>query len=134
MVKIVFICDRNTVRSPMAAALLGRNAESYGLDADDYVDPFACAAMFEQGLDITAHQPKTVRFRDLKAGDIVITLSRNAFETARKWRDKAGFELEYWNLPEVPGHDAPRDMILDGYRAIIRAIKGHIDNRFTKGV
>ncbi len=152
--RIIFLCDRNTVRSPMASALfdagspqrevsvsetdLTRTSESYGIDADDMVDPFACAAMFEEGIDITGHQPRNAGPKTFRPGDLVIALSLPAFETAQKWRAKgqnhAGFELEFWSLPDVPSLNGSRDSILDGYRAIVRAIKAHMDNRFGKGV
>lgn len=127
---IVFLCDRNTVRSPMAAAMIP-GARSFGLDADDLVEGFACAVMLEEGIDITGHQPKTVDPKGLKPGMLVIALSVPAFETARKWREKAGFELEYWDLPAVPEHGS-RDTLLQGYRAIRDALKNHIRNRFAK--
>lgn len=129
MVKILFLCDRNTVRSPMAASMIA-GASSAGLDADDSVDPFACAVMQEDGIDITGHTPRTLDPAVLGPDMHVIALSMPAFEAARKWRNKAAFALDYWDLPAVPGPDGSRDMILDGYRAIRDALKNHIKNRF----
>jgi protein-tyrosine-phosphatase len=114
----------------MAAALLGGNVKSAGLAADDTVDPFACAVMAEIGIDITGHVPAAVKPGTLRDG-LVIALSLSAFETARQWRAQADFELDYWDLPAVPGHDGGRDAILDGYRAIREALKAHIANRFA---
>lgn len=133
MVKILFLCDRNTVRSPMAASMVP-NASSAGINADDSVDPFACAVMREDGIDITGHMPHTLDPKTLGPDIHVIALSMEAFETARKWRNNAGFALDYWDLPAVPSHDGSRESILDGYRAIRQALKGHIANRFSKGV
>jgi protein-tyrosine-phosphatase len=130
---VLFLCDRNTVRSPMAQGLLP-GSSSAGLDADSYIDPFACAVMSEDGIDISGHEPKTVNFRALKKDMLVVALSLPAFEAARKWREKAGFELDYWDLPAVPSPDGGREAILDGYRSIRQALKAHIANRFGKGV
>ena len=127
--KILFLCDRNTVRSPMAASLL-KDADSAGISADPYVG-FACAVMLEDGIDITGHEPRTVNPKELKPDMTVIALSAPAFESARKWREKAGFELEYWDLPAVPEHGS-RETLLAGFRSIRDAIKGHIRNRFAK--
>lgn len=127
---ILFLCDRNTVRSPMAAALV-KGASSAGLWPDDAIDPFACAVMFEDHIDLTGHHPHQVDPKALKPGMLVVALSLPAFEAARKWRDKAGFDLEYWALPDVP-QGGSRDTLLDGYRAIRDALKLHIRNRFAK--
>lgn len=127
---ILFLCDRNTVRSPMAAAMIP-GAESAGLSSDPMVEGFACAVMLEDGIDISAHEPRTLKQSMLKKGMLVVALSVSAFEAARKWRDKAGFELDYWDLPTVPEH-GNRETLLDGYRAIRDALKLHVRNRFAK--
>jgi protein-tyrosine-phosphatase len=129
--RILFLCDRNTVRSPMAASMV-KGATSAGLDADNAVEPFACAVMLEDGIDITAHTPVTINPKALKPDTHVVALSMPAFEAARKWREKAGFELDYWDLPQVPPLEGPRDTIMDGFRALREALKLHIRNRFAK--
>ncbi len=127
---VLFLCERNAVRSPMAAALLP-GAASAGLDPAGWVDPFACAAMLENGVDIATHTPHKVAFTRIAPGTLVIALSIPAFEAAREHREKQGFELDYWDLPAVPGPDGSRDAILEGYRAIRDALKGHLRNRFA---
>ena len=76
---LLFACNYNSVRSPMAAAIARRL-----LPKDVYVasagvrrgelDPFAVAAMEEIGLDLSRHRPLT--FEDLEDGffDLVVTL------------------------------------------------------------
>ncbi|MBU6235778.1 MAG: hypothetical protein KGQ41_08035 [Alphaproteobacteria bacterium] len=130
--RILFLCDRNAVRSPMAAALAGHGAASAGLMPDDAVDPFAVGCLLENGIDISAHTPHHVTPDTITPDTVVISLTLGAFGEARIWKQDRGFELEFWDLPEVPAHDQPRDMIMDGYRAIREALKAHIRNRFGK--
>src|SRR3979411_1989704 len=60
----LFACGMNTVRSPMAAALLRQMlgdslyVGSAGVRKGE-LDPFAIAAMEEIGIDIHAHRPMT---------------------------------------------------------------------------
>jgi protein-tyrosine-phosphatase len=129
MTRILFLCDRNTVRSPMAAGML-RGAASAGLCPDDRVDPFACAVMLEDGIDITGHVPAAVDPKTLKADTHVIALSVEAFAAARKWREKTGFDLDYWDVPAPPSLEGSRETILDGFRDLREALKNHIRNRF----
>jgi protein-tyrosine-phosphatase len=114
----------------MAAAFMQPHATSAGLSPDDAVDPFAVGCMLEDGKDISSHTPTLVNPAQISPDTIVITLTEAAFNQARQWRESAGFELEYWDLPDVPNHDGPRAMIADGYKAIREAIKAHIRNRF----
>ena len=124
MSRILFLCERNAVRSPMAASLVP-GSTSAGLSADNYVDPFAASILPA----ITNHEPHTVTPDDLAEADIVIALSRPAFEAAQGWKPSHHYDLEYWDLPGIPSHDGPRDQILQGYEAILKALKEHIKNR-----
>lgn len=128
--RILFLCDRNSARSPMAAVLAGRGAQSAGLMPDDTVDPFAAGAMYEDGRDITNHTPARIDPASLTPDTLVVALTLGAFGEARLWRKDKGFDLEYWDLPEIPSHDLPRDLIMEGYRSIREALKAHIRNRF----
>lgn len=114
----------------LAARMVGAVTASAGLSPDDAVDPFAIGTLLEEGQDISAHTPTLVSPEAIDAETIVIALTQGAFAHAREWRKQGGFELEYWDLPDVPTHDGPRDMVADGYRAIREALKAHIRNRF----
>ena len=63
---VLFACTMNSVRSPIAAAILrhlaGRRAyvESAGVRAGG-VDAFAVSVMDEIGIDISRHAPRTLR-------------------------------------------------------------------------
>ena len=87
---VLFVCAFNSVRSPMAAALLrqmapeGLAVASAGV-RKDALDPFAIAAMAETGIDIAAHEPTTIdELEDLEGldFDLIVTLSPEAHHTA----------------------------------------------------
>lgn len=119
----------------MAAALLAARypaaqVASAGMMPEDSVNAFAVGAMLEDGLDISNHTPAPVSPESISPETLVITLTRGAFDNARQWRQTTGFELEFWDMPDVPEPEGPREMIFDGFRAIREALKAHIRNRF----
>src|SRR5215472_8930371 len=84
---VLFACTLNSVRSPMAAAIMrhlfGRFVyiESAGARAGE-LDPFAVEVMDELGIEIGKHKPK--RFEDLEDAsfDLIVTLSPEAHHKA----------------------------------------------------
>ena len=88
-IRVLVVCTANVCRSPMGQALLQRHCAQLGTDVqvtsagtqrhDLPVDPAAVAVMAEQGLDISAHQPRQLDRAMLEADgdDLVITMTRD---------------------------------------------------------
>jgi protein-tyrosine-phosphatase len=74
---VLFACGMNSVRSPMAAALLQQMlgttvyVGSAGVQKGE-LDPFAVAAMEEIGIDISRHKPTTFESWTISKGSISI--------------------------------------------------------------
>ncbi len=132
---VLFACERNAVRSPMAEALLkhfhGRSiyVDSCGL-RDGEIDPFAAEVMREVGLDLSRHQSKT--FDDLDDGffDLVITLSPEAQHRAVEMTRHAAVEIEYWPTADATAEHGSREQRLAAYRAVRDALWAKILERF----
>ncbi|MBM0123538.1 arsenate reductase ArsC [Pimelobacter simplex] len=77
---VLFVCVHNAGRSQMAAGYLqhlaGDRVEvlSAGSQPADQVNPVAVAAMAEEGIDITAEQPKVLTDAAVREADVVITM------------------------------------------------------------
>lgn len=77
---VLFVCVHNAGRSQMAAAytmaLSGGQVEvrSAGSAPGDRVNPAAVEAMLEDGIDMSAEQPKILTTEAVKASDVVITM------------------------------------------------------------
>jgi protein-tyrosine-phosphatase len=122
---LLFACNLNKVRSPMAAAMarekLGSTVrvESCGLHAADAVDPFAVATMAEAGIALEDHEPKS--FADLSYGeadsfDLIVVLTPEAKAKVGALAARLGARVEYWPIPDPTLASGNREQMMEAYR------------------
>ncbi|NUL43914.1 low molecular weight phosphatase family protein [Cellulosimicrobium funkei] len=118
---VLFVCVHNAGRSQMAAAYLSHLAEgrievrSAGSAPADSVNPAAVEAMAEEGIDISANQPKVLSEQAVKDSDVVITMGCGdacPFFPGKRYED--------WKL------DDPAGQGIEGVRPIRDDIKERI--------
>ncbi len=132
---VLFVCNQNAVRSPMAEALADRHCkrrvfvESVGLIAGN-LDPFSVAAMQEEGIDISQHQPKPIGTVDTNLFDLVIALTPESRDHIEKTRADGNFELEYWPTPDPSDAEGNRNQVIDSYRLVRDRLEVRIADRF----
>jgi len=137
---VLFVCAFNSVRSPMAAALLRQMApEGLGVASagvrKDALDPFAVAAMAETGIDIAAHEPMTIdELEDLEGldFDLIVTLSPEAHHKALELTRTIAADVEYWPTPGPTGTEGSREQKLEAYRDVCDGLLMRIRKRFSK--
>ncbi|HCG57183.1 MULTISPECIES: arsenate reductase ArsC [Brevibacterium] len=77
---VLFVCVHNAGRSQMAAGYLRHFASnrievrSAGSVPAEHINPIAVEAMSEDGIDITAEQPKVLTDEAVQDSDVVITM------------------------------------------------------------
>jgi protein-tyrosine-phosphatase len=133
---VLFACDQNTVRSPIAEALckarFGRNIyiESVGVRAGEGPDPFAVAVMAEVGIDLSHHKPK--RFGDLHdtSFDWIVSLSPAAQHAAVELTRTMACDLVFWHTLEATSVRGSRETILDAYREVRDSLTRRIEQAF----
>ncbi|MEZ7844877.1 MAG: arsenate-mycothiol transferase ArsC [Rhodospirillales bacterium] len=133
---VLFACTMNSVRSPMAEAIMkflhGHRVfvDSVGVRTG-YIDGFAVAVMDEIGIDLTRHNSKT--FDDLEDDnfDIVIPLSPQAQHRAVEMTRAMAVEIEFWNTfdPSIIESE-DREVKLDAYRKVRDELMIRIKARF----
>ena len=129
---VLFACNFNRVRSPMAERLLKLThgtrifVDSCGLrrDEEGAPDPFVLAVMDEIGADVAHHRPKTFDELDDDAFDLVISLTPEAHHRA--------VELEYWPIHDPTLAMGSRDAVLEAYRDVRDALRMRIAARFGR--
>src|SRR5215468_3746062 len=118
---VLFACGLNSVRSPMAAALLrhmfGRTTYvgSAGVRRGE-LDPFAVAAMDEIGLDIAKHRPMTFEELEDWEGlnfDLIVTLAPEAHHKAIDRTRTVAAEDECGPAPDLAIQEGNREQRLD---------------------
>jgi protein-tyrosine-phosphatase len=138
---VLFACGLNSLRSPMAAALLkqmlGRSlyVASAGVRKGE-LDPFAVAAMEEVGIDIAKHKPATFEDLDEWEGlnfDVIITLAPEAHHKALELTRTLAADVEYWPTPDPTLIEGSREQRLDAYREVRDGLLARIRERFTGG-
>ena len=120
---VLFVCVHNAGRSQMAAGYLQHLAgdrievRSAGSEPGNAVNPAAVAAMLEEGIDISAAQPKVLTTEAVQASDYVITMGCGdacPFFPGKTYLD--------WKL------DDPAGQGVEAVRPIRDEIRGLIEN------
>ncbi len=138
---VLFACNFNRVRSPMAESLLklayGTQiyVDSCGLKREPDTagaDPFAQAVIDELGGDLTTFKPKL--FSDLEDGsfDLVISLTPEAQHRAVELTHGNATDIEYWPTHDPTLAAGSREQVMDAYRAVRDELANRIRARFGK--
>ncbi len=119
---VLFCCDHNAVRSPMAEGLMkklygtGTYVQSVGVKNDLEIDGFSIAACQEMDVELSRHRSRSFDEMhnwgdDLSSFDLVIALSpasqRRALELTRFYH----LDVEYWPIIDPTEHGKTRDAI-----------------------
>lgn len=133
---VLFVCTYNAVRSPMAEALLKQMAgmwiyvDSCGVESLP-LDPFAAAALQEQGVNLSTHRPKLLHNLQDGSFDLVVALSPEAHEAAEEVFRASSAAVEYWPMPDVSRLDGTREQRMEHYRGLRDALRAAIARRFA---
>lgn len=125
---VLFCCDHNAVRSPMAEGLMKKlygqkcYVQSVGVKNDMEIDGFAVSVCKEVGVELDRHQSRSFDEMeqwgdDLSSYDLIIALSpasqRRALELTRFFH----LDVDYWPILDPTGLGETRDAKLVQYRA-----------------
>jgi|SRR5665213_1548864 len=141
---VLFACNFNRVRSPMAEALLKRlvgdgiYVDSCGvryppLDAEEMagVDPFVAAVMAEVGCDLSGHRVKTFEDLEDNSFDLVVSLTPQSQHRAVEMARGRAAEIEYWPIFDPTLVEGAREARLNAYREVREALAARIAQRFA---
>jgi protein-tyrosine-phosphatase len=132
---VLFACSFNSIRSPMAEALLkhlhGRHiyVDSVGVRAEE-IDPFAVAVMDEIGIDISKHRTKTFEELEDTSFDLVVSLSPEAQHSAVELTRTMSCEVEFWPMFDPTAVEGSREEMLGAYRLVRDHLRRRILERF----
>ena len=132
---VLFACNLNAIRSPMAEGLArhfyGHKVyiASCGVRAGE-PDPFVIAVMDELGIDMRRHRPQN--FDDLSddSFDLIVSLSPEAHHWAVEMTRTMALEAEYWPTIDPSLTEGSREQRLEAYREVRDQLRQHLLARF----
>lgn len=141
---VLFCCNFNQVRSPMAEALLkhligtrifvdscGLKRANFDPDVDDMeVDPLAAEVMKELGVDLTRHRSKTFAELEDDSFDLVVSLTPEAQHRAVELARGRSADIEYWPTLDPTLTEGSREHRLEAYRQVRDGLASRIVQRF----
>jgi arsenate reductase len=138
---VLFCCDHNAVRSPMAEGLMkkfyGTRAyvQSAGVRNDMEIDGFSIAVCKEWGIELSRHRSRSFEEMeqlgdDLSQFDLIVALSS---QSQRKALDLTRFhhlDVEYWPILDPTAIGDGREAKLAAYRQARDQIRDRLIARF----
>ncbi len=127
--RLLFVCQLNMVRSPIAEGLArskGYEAVSCGLSPGEEPDELMLSVMREIGIDMSDHDPKSLRSVDGQAFDRIIAFSDDTHAAAEAvFGVDAPLELWPVRMPTNESYDVRA--IMDAYRSIRTLLSNRLD-------
>lgn len=138
---VLFCCDHNAVRSPMAEGIMkkfygtGTYVQSAGVHNDLEIDGFSIAVCQEIDVELSRHRSRSFDEMqdwgdDLSSFDLIVALSpasqRMALELTRVFH----LDVEYWPIMDPTGLGETREQKLHHYRQTRDQIIKHLIDRW----
>lgn len=138
---VLFCCDHNAVRSPMAEGLMKKfygmdtYVQSAGVHNDLEIDGFSIAVCQELGVELSRHRSRSFdemdRYGDdLSSFDLIIALSPASKDRALELTRLFHLDVEFWPILDPTGLGETREAKLDQYRAARDQIIARLTDRF----
>lgn len=138
---VLFCCDHNAVRSPIAEGfmkkLYGQRAyvQSAGVHNDLEIDGFAVTVSAELGVELARHRSRSFDDMlgwgdDLSGFDLIVALSPASQRAALELTRYSHTEVEYWPIMDPTGLGETRETKLQAYRQTRDQIVKRMQERF----
>ncbi len=138
---VLFCCDHNSVRSPIAEGLMkkyyGQRAyvQSAGVRNDREIDGFAIAVSEEIGVELSRHRSRSFDEMeqwgdDLSGFDLIVALTPASQRRALELTRYSHIEVEYWPIMDPTGIAEGREGQLAAFRQARDQIRKHMTARF----
>ena len=140
---ILFCCDQNAVRSPMAEGIMKKlfgqqvYVQSAGIRSDLDIDGFAIAVCAEIGVELDRHRSRSFEEMEklgdqLSSFDMVVALTPASRTEAEKLTRFDHLELEFWPVFDPTGalSGDGREAKLEAYRKARDEILAYLQDRW----
>ncbi|MEQ9146592.1 MAG: arsenate reductase ArsC [Parvibaculaceae bacterium] len=132
---VLFACTLNSVRSPMAEALMKHLygtaifVDSAGVECAE-LDPFVLEVLNEVGYERKEHHAKSLDDLQDHAFDLIIALTPEARDKAEEVVEGEAVTVEYWPVSDPTQEGGSRAQRLDAYRRLRDDLIARMKERF----
>ncbi len=138
---VLFACDHNAVRSPMAEGLMKKlyghkvYVQSVGVRHDMEIDGFTIAVCEEVGVELTRHRSRSFEEMEewgdtIDGFDLIVALSPASQRQALEFTRHYSIEVDYWPIMDPTPIGRTRDEKLEAYRQARDQIQAKIEEKF----
>ncbi len=138
---VLFCCDHNAVRSPMAEGIMKKYygqrvyVQSAGVKNDMEIDGFSISVCDEIGVELARHRSRSFEDMqqwgdDLGQYDLIIALSPASQRMVLDLTPHFHLSVEYWPILDPTGLGESRDAKLSAYRQARDQIRDRMVVRF----
>jgi arsenate reductase len=138
---VLFCCDYNAVRSPMAEGIMKKfygtriYVQSAGVKSELEIDGFTVAVCAEIAVQLERHRVRSFQEMEewgdqIGAYDLIVALSPAAMRAAQEYTRWHAIDVEYWPTYDPTGLGETRDAKLAAYRQTRDQIEKRIRERF----
>lgn len=131
---VLFLCGRNSIRSPMAEVLARRVMAPSTFIASAGVrpgerDPFVDAVLSEKDLSLEDRRPRMLQDLEDSNFDLIVTLAPEAHHAALELTRSMAIDVEYWPTLDPSVVEGNREQILAAYREVRDNLARKIEQR-----
>ena len=138
---VLFCCDHNAVRSPMAEGIMKKlygfdtYVQSVGVVNDLDIDGFAIAVCREIGVELDKHRSRSFEELEemgeaLSGDDLIFAMSPASQRAALDLTRYYHLTVEYWPVMDPTGLGESREMKLNAYRQTRDQITDKLKSRW----
>ncbi|EAU43943.1 MULTISPECIES: arsenate-mycothiol transferase ArsC [Salipiger] len=138
---VLFCCDHNAVRSPMAEGIMKKlygfdtYVQSVGVVNDLDIDGFAIAVCREIGVELDKHRSRSFEELEemgeaLSGFDLIVAMSPASQRAALDLTRYYHLTVEYWPVMDPTGLGESREMKLNAYRQTRDQITDKLKSRW----
>ena len=134
---ILLICNINSIRSPMAEAMLKLwfnkkiFIDSCGIRKGK-IDHMAVEVMKEKGFDLFNHKTKIFSNLEDNYFDLIIAFTKEAFDEVVHLTKTQACEIELLNIPDASQTTGNRQQRLESYRSVRDLLIEKLQERFKE--
>lgn len=140
---VLFCCDYNSVRSPMAEGILKKLVgnkifvQSAGIFDTRGIDGFTVRVCHEINVKLNQHRVRSLSEVEKNGGfvgsfDLVVAFTLRSLEEAKKYSIFSSVEIESWMVKEPQNDERNVNLTLDHYRETREIIFNKISLRFKE--